>query len=207
VEKSAVATPVDRKSKPDLPATPSAAALPSPQAQFASADNGAESGIDPSAVEGQLDQLIHSQSGYATAASFLEAANALMPVLNNAEALCYKSAQATTKIDPALVLESVNSFRAVLESEKQNFETNFVGASQGEIDKINSQAQGLGEQIKQLAEQLGQLNDQRAQLVASAAAKTASLGKSRIDFDMVVNKITTKYGDIAAKVQQHLGVQ
>lgn len=196
-----ISTPVNTLA-PTIPGAQATQAL----AHFTTTDNGAESGIDTNAVEGQLDQLVQSNPSFATAATFISAAEALLPLLKD-EGLCFKSAQATSKLDPSAVLESVNTFQSVIETEKQNFEAHFVGGQQATIDQVNAQAAGLDDQIKQLAEQLGQLNEQRQQLGASAAQQTASLGKSRIDFDMVVNKISTKYGDIAKKVQQHLGVQ
>lgn len=162
--------------------------------------------LDVAKIEEAINTSVQTNESFATAAKFLATADTMKAVLPD-EGLRFKAAQASLQADPVALIDSVKSFHAILDTEKQNFETHFCGSEQTAIDQLTTQAADLDSQINALMEQMTTLNNQKQELQSKITTKTADLAKARIDFNSVATTIDARYTEIAAKIQKHLGVQ
>jgi phage host-nuclease inhibitor protein Gam len=163
--------------------------------------------LDVAKIEEAINGNILSNEGFAPASKFLATADSLESVLKD-EGLRFKAAAKTPgQAEPATLIDSINTFHGVLDTEKANFETQFCGSEQASIDQLSAQASNLDAQINDLAQQMATLNTQKQELQTNITTKTADLAKARIDFNSVATTIEARYTEIAAKIQKHLGVQ
>jgi peptidoglycan hydrolase CwlO-like protein len=198
----------DSPKQAELPATkqtppPMPAIQPALGAVAVQAPVQVESAIDTAVVEKQINDMIAAQPDFAQFATFQKAVESLNGVIPD-EGTKFQAAAKMQSLTQAALVASVSSFKAVLDSAQADFDTNFVGQAEANIQGLNDQSASIVNQIAELTKQLGELSDKKSELTKQVTAATATLAKAKIDFASVSQTITGRYSEYALKLQQYV---
>ena len=160
--------------------------------------------LDTKSLASALQAQILGSPGFDSAARFLVAVDSIKDIIPE-ESLRFKTARATTGLNPSAIVESLQSAGTVLNAEVYTFENNFVAALESDIADTNKRVDALDLKIHEMTAQLGSLSAQKVDLVAEATAKKVDLDKAKIDFNSVIATVGSKYSELAKRVTQHLG--
>jgi hypothetical protein len=185
------------------PTAPSAMLSSAPSAVVGAVSSGS-SILDVTAVESQIVQMIEANPAYLAYKTFSDAANSLSQVIPD-EKTRFQAASATTKLTYAEVKPSLDSWAAIVESEKQNFEGSYVAAAQADITAIDVQLQATEAELAELAKKLGEVSERKNALMQDKVQRESDLSKAKIDFDTVVKTVTHRFTTLAAKLTQFIG--
>jgi hypothetical protein len=197
---AATTLPATKNAPPPMPAVQPAlgvTAAPIAQTQV-------ESAIDTAQVEAQIEELIKGQPDFVQFSTFQKSVESLASVTGLDEATRYQAAAATSGLTQAALVTSVSSFKAVLDAAQADFDTNFVGQAEANIQSLNDQSAAVVAQIGELTKQLGELSEKKTDLTKQVTAAGATLAKAKIDFASVSQTITNRYSEIALKLQQYV---
>lgn len=183
-------------------AVPSAALSGVPSA--ADAYSEVPSVLDTAAVEAQIVQIVETNPAFLAFKTLSDAADKMLSILPD-EKTRFKAASATTTLTLAEVQPSLDSWKAIVDSEGANFASTYVAQADGNIAMVNSQIDDAEQKLNELTKQLGELSEQKNKLMQEKVQREAELAKAKIDFNSVIQTVTNRYTVMSAKLAQYLG--
>lgn len=155
-------------------------------------------------LEAHMEQEIQANPAFAPALIFLAAADAIKGVIAE-EGLRFRTAQATTKIAPDVLILALQAHDESLQYEARMFEGAVVSPTVDRINLLTAKSGALQSQIDALQQQITELAAQKDQANAEIITSNSDLDKAKIDFKATQSKVGQRYSDLAKKVSQYLG--